>query len=124
MPKDGTGYAGGAVEEFLQREFEGLFTTTTRVNAATPITSTVIVPRDPERVYLAFVNLSAGNFRFRPEHPVLAANQGYVIANQATKEFLLRDHMNLPAMEWHGFHDANGDVFIIEVIRVRHVPRS
>jgi hypothetical protein len=124
MPKDGMGYPVGVVDEYLRREFGGLFASPTRIFSAVPITSTVIVERNPERVYLAFVNLSAGNFRFRPEGPVLAANQGYVIANQSSREFTLRDHLVLPAMEWQGFHDANGDVFIVEVVRVRSLSRE
>lgn len=108
----------------LQRRFQGLL----REDDDDPIVgaaSALVVPRNPERVFLIILNLSANDVFVRPNRPAASTAGIRLDPNGGGFTVNVDQDATLPTVEWHAIATAAGSqLYFMEVFRDTEIKGS
>jgi hypothetical protein len=111
----------GAAQEWIDKEYGGLFEQRESTVSLSFGTYTQLVPPNADRTALLFANIGGSDSQVVPQSSLNSGITGFLIsAIGGSVSMNIRDDFNLPTLQWSANAQAVGGttVFVLEVVRL------
>lgn len=101
-----------SIQDMLSSRYHVRITTReAAVGFTVGVAAALIVPNNPRRLAIVFVNLSANNIYVSPDNDVAADHGIVLVPNGGTLSLNYREDLVLPSLAWYGISAGAGSDF-------------